>query len=136
MKKKTQNGSLTKHPKTRQTLNLSCCKLKSGRVTPSRIGKHDYQKGKASLPLLSLPDVRLHEIMILGHYITGNESYNIPLHFPKDWEWNVKSEIKIFKIFHFWLKILSLIQVSFQANSTFVSNTFLLWQHDTFNYKI
>ena len=43
--------------------------------------------------------------MILGHYITGNESYNIPLDFSKDSEWNFKFEFKIFVIFNFWLKI-------------------------------
>ena len=43
--------------------------------------------------------------MIPGHYITGNESYDIPLDFPKDSERNFKFETKIFNIFNFWLKI-------------------------------
>ena len=47
----------------------------------------------------------VHEIMIPGHYITGNESYDIPLDFPKDSERNFKFETKIFNIFNFWLKI-------------------------------
>ena len=46
-----------------------------------------------------------HEIMIPGHYIIGNESYNTPLNFPKDSEWNFKSENKIFNILNFRLKI-------------------------------
>ena len=54
--------------------------------------------------------------MIPGHYITGNESYNIPLHFPKDSEWYFNSETKIFNIFNLWLKILSKM-LNFSANN-------------------
>ena len=39
--------------------------------------------------------------MISGRYIIGNESYDILLHFPKDSEWNFKSETKICNIFIF-----------------------------------
>ena len=48
--------------------------------------------------------VSAHEIMIPGHYIIGNESYNTPLNFPKDLEWNFKFETKIYNNFIFWRK--------------------------------
>ena len=44
------------------------------------------------------------EITISGRYIVGNESYSIPFHFPKDTEWNFKSETKILKMFDFLSK--------------------------------
>ena len=59
------------------------------------------------------------EITILGRYIVGNESYSIPFHFPKDTEWNFKSETNIFKIFHFWSKNYTFFNDFLTKNSKF-----------------
>ena len=46
--------------------------------------------------------VAMYESTIPDHYIMGNGSFSIFFSFPKDTEWNVKSEIRISRFFNFW----------------------------------